>query len=282
MTDLRPAMHSNSETQSARPGEKRVPLSGDVLRRRIYSPRSYAQVRNAAVVPVVHSECDALASWFPLVWRRQESQIEFVALRGLVDDERFQPRSARSLLPLILRAYPFVFDHASTIGPATARMLDDVVADEPTDIGATITTVHHRLSRATQSRFVLMDRFAEDSVPTAEIGRALADMGAFEPWPLRFDIEGHPIQVTDLFVIRRAMFDDGRFAPLLRQYGMNCARMLSLHRVSLFRAGGLLAAARTALRESSEKSVPGAADPVREALGQQSPLAAHSQVAARA
>ena len=279
MTDLRRAMESSSRTQPGRPGEKRVALVGDVLRRRIYSPRSYAQVRNAAVVPVVHSECDVLAAWFPLVWRCRQRRTEFVALRGLVDEERFQPRPARSLLPLILRAYPFVFDHSSTIGPASARMLDDVVADEPTDIGATITTVHHRLSRATQTRFAFMDRFAEDSVATAEIGQALAGMDAFEPWPLAFDIAGHRIEVTDLFVIRRAMFEGAGLAPLLRQHGLSCARMLSLHRVSLFRAGGLLAAARAALQEGCETS---GADATGPALQHQASPAPQVQLAPEA
>lgn len=266
MTDLRPTMLSNSELRLGEPGERPVALAGDVLRRRIYSPQSYAQVRNSAIVPIVHSECETLASWFPLVWRRREQTLEFVALRGLSKDERMQAPAARALLPVILRAYPFVFDPSQPTGPDTPRMIDDVFADAPTDVGATITTVRHRLSRGTMTRFAFMDRFAREIRTTMAIGRSLADMDAFEPWPLTFDIDGHRIHVPDLFVIRRAAFDDGRFAPLLREHGMSCAQMLSLHRVSLFRAGGLLARAKAFLGqrrqldlESSESLAPGAA-----------------------
>src|ERR1041385_2974166 len=138
MTDTRTAMIANLEAQASKPGDHPVALIGDVLRRRIYSPHSYAQVRNAAVVPIVHSECETLASWFPLVWRRRERSIELVAVRGLLNDERVHPRPARALLPLILRAYPFVFDPSQPIGPDSPRMLDDVIADAPTDVGATI------------------------------------------------------------------------------------------------------------------------------------------------
>jgi hypothetical protein len=158
-----------------------------------------------------------------------------------------QAPAARAPLPLILRAYPFVFDPSQPIGPDTPRMIDNVFADAPTDVGATITTVRHRLSRGTMTRFAFMDRFAREIRTTMSIGRALAGMDAFEPWPLKFDIEGYQIDVPDLFVIRRAMFDDGSFAPLLQEHGISCARMLSLHRVSLFRAGSLLALAKAHL-----------------------------------
>src|SRR5262252_2966503 len=163
-------MLSDPKAQASEPGERAVALVGDVLRRRIYSPQSYAQVRNTAIVPIVHSECESLACWFPLIWRRRERNVEFVALRGLLNDDRMQPRPARTLLPLILRSYPFVFDPSQTIGPDTTRMLDDVFADAPTDAGATITTVRLRLSRATTTRFAFMDRFASESGTTTKIG----------------------------------------------------------------------------------------------------------------
>lgn len=252
MTDPIPPMLSKSQAHASEPGARPVPLVGDVLRRRIYSPQSYIQVRNANLVPIVHSECEALARWFPLVWKRREQGIEFVAVRGLLNHEGAQPRPARTLLPLILRAYPFVFDHSPPSGPDTPRMLDDVFADAPTDAGASITTVRLRLSRGTTTRFAYLDQFANEIGTTAKIGRALASMDALEPWPLKFDIDTHRIHIPDLFVIRRAMFEDGSFAPLVQEHGMACARMLSLHRVSLFRAGALLAMAKEVLNRTKE------------------------------
>jgi SapC len=247
-----------SDTQSEAPPaatllfESPVALQDDVLRRRIYSPQSYAPVRNVAVVPIVHSECVALASWYPLVWQRRQRGPEFVAVRALLNDQRAQPPAARSLLPLILRAYPFVLDPDQTAGPDAGRMLDDVFADAPTDIGATITTVQRKLSRGTTSRFRFLDQFACDVAVTAEIGEAVAGLDALEPWNLKFEIDGHCVEVPDLLVIRPSAFEDGRLAPLLEKHGMPCAQLLGLHRISLFRAGGLLAMAKAFFRENRE------------------------------
>jgi hypothetical protein len=229
--------------------ERPLPLAGDVLRRRIYAPLAYASVRDAAVVPIVQSECAMLASWFPLVWRRQNSTIEFVAIRALLNDQRAQPPAARALLPMLLHAYPFVLDPSQPAGPDTAKMLDDVFADAPTDVGASITTVHRKLARATTTRFRLLDRFADESVVTARIGRALAKLDAFEPWNLKFDIEGHRVEIPDLLVIRPSAFDSGQFARLLDDHGLPCAQMLGLHRLSLFRAGALLAMAKAFFKD---------------------------------
>lgn len=227
-----------------------IALEGEVLRRRIYAPQSYAPVRDVAVVPVVHSECQILASWFPLVWRRRRGTVEFVAIRALLDDQRAQPPAARGLLPLLLHAYPFVLDPDQPVGTHTRKMLDDVFADAPTDVGASITTVHHKLARATTSRFRILDRFAQETIITAGIGAALADLDCLEPWPLTFDIEGQRVEIPDLLTIRPSAFDTGHFGPLLGRYGLPCAQMLGLHRISLFRAGVLLAMAKAFFKHS--------------------------------
>jgi hypothetical protein len=229
-----------------------IALQEDVLRRRIYAPEAYAPVRNAAAVPIVYSECQALASWFPLVWRRRQGRCEFVAIRALLNDQRAQPPAARGLLPLILRAYPFGLDPGQPIGPNARRMLDDVFADAPTDVGATITTVQRKLSRATTSRFRILDRFVLDAMVTAEIGDVIAGLDEFEPWALKFDVDGHRVEVPDLQVIRPSAFDNRRLTPLLEKYGMPCAQMLGLHRISLFRAGALLSMAKVFFRDNRD------------------------------
>lgn len=232
--------------------ERPLALQKDVLRRRIYAPRAYAPVRNVAVVPIIHSECAELASWFPLVWQRRQGKNEFVAVRALLNDQRAQPPAARSLLPLLLHAYPFVLDPEQPIGPDTPRMLDDVFADAPTDVGASITTVNLKLARATTSRFRILDRFVHDTAVTVEVGRAIAELDVLEPWALRFDIDGHRVEIPDLLVIRPSAFDDGRLSPLLKKYGMPCAQMLGLHRISLFRAGALLSMAKVFFKDNRD------------------------------
>jgi hypothetical protein len=230
--------------------ERPIALEKDVLRRRIYAPLAYAPVRNAAVVPIVHSECLTLASWFPLVWRRRQATIEFVAIRALLNDQRAQPPAARALLPLLLHAYPFVFDPRQPVRADSPKMLDDVFADAPTDVGASITTVHRKLSRATTGRFRLLDRFAHESAVTGAIGSELAELDVLEPWPLKFDIGGNNVEIPDLWVIRPSAFEGGHFSRMLGSYGVPCARMLGLHRISLFRAGVLLGMAKTFFRDN--------------------------------
>ena len=230
--------------------EQPIALEKDVLRRRIYAPLAYAPVRNAAVVPIVHSECLTLASWFPLVWQRRQATVEFVAIRALLNDQRAQPPAARRLLPLLLHAYPFVFDPRQPVRTDSPKMLDDVFADAPTDVGASITTIHRKLARASTSRFRLLDRFAHESVVTGAIGSALAELDVLEPWPLKFDIGGNNVEIPDLLVIRPSAFEGEHFSRLLGSYGVPCARMLGLHRISLFRAGVLLGMAKTFFRDN--------------------------------
>jgi len=230
--------------------EQPIALEKDVLRRRIYAPLAYAPVRNAAVVPIVHSECQTLASWFPLVWQRCQATVEFVAIRALLNDQRAQPPAARALLPLLLHAYPFVFDPRQPVRTDSPKMLDDVFADAPTDIGASITTIHRKLARATTGRFRLLDRFAHESVVTGAIGSALAELDVLEPWPLKFDIGGNNVEIPDLLVIRPSAFEGGHFSRLLGSYGAPCAQMLGLHRISLFRAGVLLGMAKAFFRDN--------------------------------
>ena len=233
-----------------------IALERDVLRRRIYAPQAYAPVRNTAVIPVVYSECMMLASWFPLVWRKKARTMEFVAIRALLNDQRAQPPAARGLLPLVLHAYPFVLDPGQPVGPDCPKMLDDVFADAPTDVGASITTVHRKLARGTINRFRVLDRFAGESAITADISRAIAAHDLLEPWPLAFSIVGQPVEIPDLFVIRPAAFDSGDLSALLDAHGLPCAEMLSLHRTSLFRAGTLLAMAKALLQQQQRAEVP--------------------------
>jgi hypothetical protein len=230
-------------------GQRPIALERDALRRRIYAPAAYAPVRDTAVVPVVHSESYQLAAWFPLVWRRRGEEHDLVAVRALIDDQRAQPPVARALLPRLLHAYPFVFDPAAPPSADSVRMLDDVFADHPTDIGAPITTVGGRLSRATIQRFRMLDGLAQDFPPTRRIGQALAALDLLEPWRLKFDIEGRVVEIPDLFIVRQGAFEAGMFAPMLEELGASAALVLGLHRISIFRAGALLAMARRLMKQ---------------------------------
>ena len=128
-----------------------------------------------------------------------------------------------------------------------ARMLEDVFADQPTDVGASITTVAGKFSRATILRFRILDGVASDLTVTRRIGEILACRDLLEPWQLKFDIAGRSIEVPNLFIVRQGAFETGMLSPVLEELGAPAAIVLGLHRISLFRAGALLAAARMLL-----------------------------------
>lgn len=233
--------------------EKLVPLEGDVLTRRIYSPRAYRSVRDAQVVPIVHVEAPQLTAWFPIAWRAQGSQFELIVLRGLSAGDDYQPPRGRGLLPLLLSAYPFAFDPPAEPTPGGAKAFDDVFADQPTDIGATVTTVDRKPGLATQRRLAALDTFAEELPATRAIAASLADSNLLEPWNLSFDVEGRKLEVTGLMIARQAAFNDGRYSPILAKHGVAAAQLLGLHRISLYRAGLLLTMAKEAQKQNREE-----------------------------
>jgi len=91
------------------------------------------------------------------------------------------------------------------------------------------------------------------------LGQTLAELDLFEPWELKFNISGTSIELPDLLIVRQKSLDTGALAPVLYRHGLVAAHLIGVHRISLFRAGILLAAARAVLHgETSAES--GASD----------------------
>jgi hypothetical protein len=80
----------------------------------------------------------------------------------------------------------------------------------------------------------------------------LRRMDLFEPWPLSFDVAGQKIGFDDLLVVRPLAFERGSLAPVIERFGADAASLLACHRLSLFRAGPLLSAARAVPGEPSD------------------------------
>lgn len=135
-------------------------------------------------------------------------------------------------------------------------MFDDVCSDEPTDIGATVTTLERKPGLATEQRLGALDTFARELPETRAIGQSLAEADLFEPWKLAFDVEGQSIEVGGLVIARQTAFDDGRYSPILAKHGVAAAQLLALHRISLFRAGLLLTMAKAALKHGHDEAEP--------------------------
>lgn len=191
--------------------------------------------------------------------------MELVALRSLLGKGRGHhpfTQAEVGTYPLLLQAYPFLLDLVGEVPGASAprTMLDDVVADAPTNVGAPITDLNGKPSRATVQRSACLSAFARHLPETRTISEWLHRHEMLEPWLLNFDVEQHHLEVPDLFAIRQETFATGRLAPLLAQHGASAAGLLGLHRISLFRAGILLAQARAALQAPAiDEDAPGEA-----------------------
>ncbi|MGQ4274886.1 SapC family protein [Terrihabitans sp. B22-R8] len=230
--------------------ENLIPLSEDVSTRRIFSPFAYRLVRELNIVPIAHTEVARLAAWFPVAWRRQGDDTQLVAIRSLLPTFNAIPPAVRlSLehLPLLLQAYPFGLDPEQGVRRDTPKMLCDVFADYPENVGAPITTPDRQLTKATLQRFGALDAFCEQAAETENLARLLADEDLLEPWALSFDVDGRRIEVPDILIVRQSLFGTGRLAKVVAEKGALAAEVLGFHRLSLFRAGPLLASARTAL-----------------------------------
>jgi hypothetical protein len=230
--------------------ENFIPLGEGVASRRIFSPFAYPLVRELNVVPIVHTEAFRLGAWFPVAWQQRADGVQLVTVRAFAPDLRAVPAAVRTSvkhLPVLLQAFPFGLEPGHEIRPGTPKMLCDEMADEPESVGAPITTPDRKLSRATELRFQALDFFCDHSAPTEALGRALHEDGLLEPWTLSFDVEGRKIEVPDILMVRQDLYATGRLAPVLGRFGPMAAELIGIHRLSLFRAGPLLAAARTAL-----------------------------------
>jgi hypothetical protein len=232
--------------------ERPIPLTGDVLKQRIFSPVAYAGVRRCNIAVIAATEAPRYAAHFPIAWRRRDKTFDLVILRSLLDDGRGHPpgtQSALGFLPLLMRAYPFLYDPSGPPIAGRAKFVDTAIADEPGDLGAPICMIDGRPTKATTQRISALDAAAPAFAQTAALTRQLAEFDLFEPWPLHFEnVEGQTLDVGGLSIIRQDAVTGGALAPVMRAHGVLAADLIGLHRLSLFRAGILLAQARASLK----------------------------------
>ena len=231
-----------------------IPLVGDVLKQRIFSPLAYANVRRANVVAIATIEAQRFAGHYPIAWRRRDDRFQLVCVRSLLTDGRgHAPGTATTLtfLPVVLRCYPFTYDPAKPPQSGRPKFIDSAIADEPNDVGAPIAMPDGRPSKATTQRLAQLETAAPHFAAAVTIAASLAAADLFEAWPLHFEnIEGRTLDIPDLWIVRQTAADGGDLAPILRAHGKVAADLIALHRISLYRAGTLLAQARSALKSA--------------------------------
>jgi hypothetical protein len=224
---------------------------------RIFAPIAYAAVRRAQIVPIVHVEALALAAWFPICWRVGAPLPTLIVLRTLCKDGSCQPpgspRNASSL-PLALRAYPFVAGAEGEDDTPAEILIDDVIPDQPTDVGAPILTAQGKAGKGTLMRLHAASAFNTALALTRSMTDELAAVDLLEPWTLEFDIAGQSIRVDDLLIVRPGDFHTPKIFHFIKKFGPQAASFLGAHRISLFRAGILVRAARALSSSQSNPS----------------------------
>jgi hypothetical protein len=213
---------------------------------RIYAPIAYSIVRSLQVVPIVHIEAVAVASWFPICWRVDPAGCQLVALRSLYRDGSHQPvgsPESASSLPLILRAYPFVVESSPSDGDQV--MLEASVPDRPTDVGATILTSDGKPGRGADLRLRAVAGYRSALPFTQELTRELEKRDMLEPWPLNLESVPGVDPLDDLKIVRQSTYDSPAMFQFIRKFGPAAAIFLGAHRISLFRAGNLFQAAKS-------------------------------------
>jgi hypothetical protein len=216
-------------------------LAASFAHERIYAPPSYALVRELQIVPAVHVEALAMAAWFPVCWRSAASGPELCILRSLAEnaDGAQPPGSPRNpaSLPLALRSYPVAIH--DDLGRNGAIIVEHAIADRPTDAGAPLALSDGRPSRGLRNRFrtALIARHAAET--TGAMTDALAEAGAFQPWPLRFPTAAGEVWIDGLMHVPGDILDGPSGRPLLARFGIEFAALLAAHRLSLFRVAEL-------------------------------------------
>lgn len=217
---------------------KLIPVDLKVGRRRIFAQRSYPAVRESQRIPVVHSEALELAAWFPVVWHRGAGEgANFVALRTLLPGGRGHPVGSPAIagsLPLLLKAYPFGPRRSSA---PDVILIDDVVADQPTDIGAPILGKSGAPNIGAKQRIAAMRQFQAALPETLEMTRTLEELDLLVPWNLDFPDDAHLGSFPGYLTVKPGALESSAFVPFARRFGLEGLRLISAHSLSLFRAG---------------------------------------------
>ncbi|MFG1463055.1 SapC family protein [Xanthobacter sp. DSM 24535] len=222
-------------------------LEGEVGHRRIYSQIAYPVVRDLQTVPAVHMESLDLAAWYPLVWLRDAEGLELLALRSFLPlgagHSQTALRNVRAL-PLLLQAYPFACPPDQ---PQDAIFVDDAVADQPDNTGATILTPNGSPSRASAQRIYAAAYFRSAYDITRRMSAALDAGGLLEPWDMGLPADPPLGPFPQFLILRPAALASDVFGPFVHMFGLAGMRLLNAHALSLFRAGVLYQNARQAI-----------------------------------
>jgi len=223
-------------------------LTKEFGHQRIYAPAAYRQVRTLSLVPIVHTEVFDLAALFPTCWTTTPQGPALAALRSLLPGGSAMPggeKAGLAVLPLAFQAYPFVVPDGGGAG-SEAVLVDQAIADQPSDVGAPMIMADGQPARATLMRARLALQTGRVLQTTRALSQFVHEEGLLEPWPLRFELgDGESVDIDGLMVLARARLEAPGLRKAIRAFGVEAGLFFSAHRLSLFRISGLLSAAKT-------------------------------------
>lgn len=231
--------------------EKPTALTPSWGHQRIYSPYAYASIRHGTVAPIILAEAMALAQYYPVCWRLEGDFPVLSVLRSLLPNGlgHYGPRIP---LPLGAQVYPFVVPDAEAF--VQQRLLvDDVIADQPTDIGAPLILDTGRMSPAALSRSRNALLLGRALPATVALSWDLMKAGMLESWPLRFDLgRNGKVDRQDLMVLSASKLSSPALFTLIQKHSASAGLFLGFHRLSLFRISALLQLAKAADPKTGE------------------------------
>ncbi|MFO1151139.1 MAG: SapC family protein [Alsobacter sp.] len=192
------------------------------------------------VVSIAPIEAAQLADRFPIAWRQGGGIWDLVCLVGLTPDHDywrappFEDHPGQGMLPLLLQAYPFtVVDDGET--EALTILRDDDVGSSEGDV---LFDERGEPTGDTERRCQALWTFVGDRRRAEPLFAALGALDVFKPWDLTFP--DAKVKIEGLFTIDSAFFGSKSHILAVESHGWQAANLLTLHRISLYRAAEMV------------------------------------------
>jgi hypothetical protein len=226
-------------------------LTTDWAHERIYAAFSYEHIRDLCVVPIVASEALALAQHVPICWQMIDGTAVLSALISLRQGDILHSAMSHHQLPLCLQSYPLVVPSPEEISRQKV-VIDRIIADKPTDLGAPIVMPNGRVSPGALARAKTAMQLAQAIPATQQLSDDLLAADMLEPWPLKFGFAPDLVaERSDLMVAAGSRLGSPALFEVVSRHGVEAGLFLGLHRLSLFRINALVHLAKHRARRQA-------------------------------
>jgi hypothetical protein len=210
---------------------------------RIFDPFSYKVTLSERFIPVSPNEAFHLAAYYPIIWHYNHvGHLELAAMRCLSADREEIP-NVRAMpydaLPLLLQAYPLRYRNHS-MGDFTLG-LERVFPQHERNAGAYVFDKMGDFGLGAQMKYSALEQFRQGLELQYNLGEALIERNLLEKVKLPDDMESR-FSLPDFYAVRADADWTGVLDTLDDTEWPAASRLLTIQRISLFRAARLVAA----------------------------------------